>query len=70
MMHSLICSHCGKVVGIETRQALTRTPLVAHLTALHREVAAFDALPRWAQLLEHYWVVPPHSPLMPRVLQA
>ena len=57
MQRSLICAHCGTVVGLETRPDPVRTLLFAHLEAIHHELVAFDE-PRWAALLEHYFVVP------------
>ena len=58
MKRSLVCVHCGTVLGLETRTDRAGTGLLAHLLGLHRELGATDVLPRWAQLLEHFRVVP------------
>jgi hypothetical protein len=70
MNHSLICVHCGTMVGVETRTDPVRTPLVTHLAALHGEMVGSGDLPRWAELLEHFRVVPRRLPSGPRVVQA
>jgi len=58
MNRSLICIHCGTTVGLETRADPVGARLLTHLLSLHRELVAFDSLPRWAALLEHFRVVP------------
>ena len=72
MNRSLICVHCGTVVGVETGTEPVGgagRPLVAHLVSSHHEVVVFDP-PRWAVLLEHFRVIPVHHPSSPRVVQA
>ena len=64
MNRSLICIHCGTVLGVDTgADPLGRAerPLVTHLVSSHREVVVFDP-PRWAVLLEHFRFVPVHHP--------
>ena len=70
MNRSLVCVHCGTTVMLETRARPLRTPLAAHLPALHDRLMAFDELPRWAALLEHFRVVPPRHPVIPSVVRA
>jgi hypothetical protein len=58
MNHSLICVHCGTTVALEPRTDRGGTGLLAHLFSLHRELVAAGATPRWAELLEHFRIVP------------
>jgi hypothetical protein len=58
MYRSVMCAHCGTVVALEPRTDPVGTQLQIHLRAVHREVVSSEELPRWAQLLEHFFVVP------------
>ena len=69
MHHSLICVHCGTTVVLETEIDRVGKPFRTHLINLHRELLAVDERGRWADLLEHFRVVPDHFPVMPRVVQ-
>ena len=70
MNRSLVCVHCGKTLGLETR-ANPVGPLIDHLAELHRELSCLDEPPiRWAVLLEHFRVVPLRYPASPRVVLA
>ncbi|MGD9764988.1 MAG: hypothetical protein AB7V27_14880 [Candidatus Binatia bacterium] len=70
MNRSLICVHCGSFVVLETGSDRFGTRLLTHLVGLHGGLVSFDALPRWAELFEHFRVVPQHYPSVPRVLHA
>lgn len=64
MSHFVICAHCETVLTLEPRSDRAGTRLSVHLRG-HRVVGAADDLPRWAQLLEHFFFVPPAA--MPRL---
>lgn len=68
MNRSVVCVHCGGVVRLETRMDPVGTRLLAHLVELHRERVAFEALPRWTELLEHFRVVPRQAPSVPSIV--
>ena len=69
MNRSLVCIHCGTMVGLETRTDPGGAGLAAHLTNVHRELVAPNAL-RWAIFFEHFRVVALHYPSTPRIMQA
>jgi len=58
MTRSLECVHCGTVLAVETRADRPATGLLAHLQRLHGELLGFQRVPRWAELLEHFRVIP------------
>ena len=70
MTRSLLCAHCGTTIALETRTDPIGTRLLVHLLDLHGEIVAFDGLPRWAELLHHYFVLPSVEVAMPSVVQA
>ena len=71
MNRSLVCVHCGKTLGLETRTNRVGIPLIDHLADLHRELLSLGERPiRWAVLLEHFRVVPLRYPASPRVVLA
>jgi hypothetical protein len=61
MTHSLTCVHCGTTIALETHRDRGGTRPRAHLLSVHREILAVDGLPRWAELLQHFFVVPRRS---------
>lgn len=68
-MHSLGCVHCDIIVALEIRRVAAGTILIDHLVSVHGNLVAIDHPLRWDGLLEHYRVVPPRYPSMPRVLE-
>ena len=54
----MTCVHCGAPVLLETHINPAGTRLLAHLLALHCDLALFDSLPRWDQVVEHFRIVP------------
>ena len=69
---SLVCVHCGTVVGLavrEVRMESVASPLATHLAGVHAGLLGFGELPRWAVLLEHFRVVPLQAAVSPRVMQ-
>jgi hypothetical protein len=56
MKHSLICVHCGTAVSLEPRP----DPVVMrlHISNAHCELVTSEPVPRWAELLEHFFVLP------------
>jgi hypothetical protein len=71
MNRSLVCIHCGTMLGLEAPTNRPGMPLIDHLAGLHRELLAFGEVPtRWAVLLEHFRVVPVRYPASPRVVLA
>ena len=68
MNRSLVCVHCGKTLGLETRTNPVG-PLIDHLVELHRELPSLgERSMRWAVVLEHFRVVPLRYPASPRVV--
>jgi hypothetical protein len=65
MKRSLICVHCGTAVAVEPRRDPVRTRLGAHLLNAHCELAVFEQVPRWAELLEHFFVLPLRTRSLP-----
>lgn len=57
MSRFVICAHCETILAVEPRADRTGTRLSVHLRG-HGVVGAADDLPRWAQLLEHFFFVP------------
>jgi hypothetical protein len=68
-MHSLGCVHCDTVVALEIRRVAAGTILIDHLVNVHGNLVAIDEVVRWDGLLEHYRVVAPRYPSMPRLLE-
>ena len=58
MHRSVMCGHCGTLVALEPRVDPVGAQLRMHLRVVHREVLPSEALPRWAELFEHFFVVP------------
>jgi hypothetical protein len=56
MKHSLICVHCGTAVPLQPRPDPVTMRL--HLSTAHCELVTAGPVPRWAELLEHFFVLP------------
>lgn len=65
MKRSLICVHCGTAMSLEPRPDPVTMHL--HLANAHYEIAAFERVPRWADLLEHFFVSPLRTSFLPPV---
>lgn len=59
MSRGLECIHCGATMTVNPRLGGSTVGLVAHLSIFHGEVGLLDVAPRWAELLEHFRIVPP-----------
>ena len=58
MDRTVVCAHCGTVIALEPRADPRGAGLLGHLRVVHREVVGGDDRPRWAELFEHFFVVP------------
>ena len=63
MKRSLICVHCGTAMSLEPRPDPVTMHL--HLSSAHYEIVAFERVPRWADLLEHFFVRPLRTSFLP-----
>ena len=63
MKRSLICVHCGTAMSLEPRPDPVTMRL--HLANAHFEVVVFERAPRWADLLEHFFVLPLRTSSLP-----
>jgi hypothetical protein len=63
MKRSLICVHCGAAMSLEPRPDPVTMRL--HLSNVHCEIAAFGQALRWADLLEHFFVLPLQTSSLP-----
>jgi len=67
MNRSLVCVHCGERLDVQRRPDVVH--LRTHLVWRHAEALQLAELSRWAELLEHYRVLPLRASALPGVLQ-
>jgi hypothetical protein len=57
-MRPFTCVHCGAVVTLEPRGDGGGAELRAHLGSVHAGLVTVPQARRWAELLEHFFVIP------------
>jgi hypothetical protein len=67
MNRSLVCTYCGLQVKLEAPSDLIQ--LRAHLRRLHTERVKPQDVSRWAQILEHFSVVPVWYVPLPEIMR-